>query len=151
MCNVRLIETFTGEMLRAEPVQQPINHPANAINIQSDTHDSMDQKLAWGINASDARLVIRVYGLDRGITQQIAEIFGRGIGGDTVQLPGPPIYNLQRAVVRVFADSGIVEVFDKYLGGNEDDMTQKFPFISADRLLVIMRFRVCAWLEVLVT
>ena len=50
----RAIEIFTGQMPRAELVPELINHPANAMNVQGDAHDSMDQKLAWGI---EARLV----------------------------------------------------------------------------------------------
>jgi hypothetical protein len=42
----RAIEIFTGQMLRAELVPELINHPVNAMNIQGDAHDSMDQKLA---------------------------------------------------------------------------------------------------------
>ncbi|KAI0256142.1 hypothetical protein BJV78DRAFT_441173 [Lactifluus subvellereus] len=102
------IETFTGQTLRAELVQEFINHPANAMNIQGDAHDSMDRKLAWGI---EARLVDHKWK------------FGRGNGGDTVQLPDPRICNLHLAVARVFATSGAAEVFDKYLG-DEHDMTQ---------------------------
>lgn len=28
-----------------------INHPVNALNLQSDVHDSMANNLAWGIEA----------------------------------------------------------------------------------------------------
>ena len=48
------IETFTGQKLRADTVQQFINHPASAMNIERNAHESMDNKLAWGI---EARLV----------------------------------------------------------------------------------------------
>jgi len=37
--------------LRAEDIQQLINCPANAINIETNAHDSIDMKLAWGIEA----------------------------------------------------------------------------------------------------
>jgi hypothetical protein len=47
----RAIETFTGTLLKAEDVQQYVNHPCNALNLQTDAHDSMDKHLAWGIEA----------------------------------------------------------------------------------------------------
>jgi hypothetical protein len=37
--------------LKAEDVQQYINNPCNALNIQNDAHDSMDKHMAWGIEA----------------------------------------------------------------------------------------------------
>ena len=45
------IEMFTGNEVSAEIIQQFINHPANAINIQSNAHHAMDTRLAWGIEA----------------------------------------------------------------------------------------------------
>ena len=44
-----MLESFTGREL-AEEVKDKINHPCNAFNAQSDTHESYD-KLAWGIEA----------------------------------------------------------------------------------------------------
>ena len=44
-----MLESFTGREL-AEEVKDNINHPCNAFNAQSDTHESYD-KLAWGIEA----------------------------------------------------------------------------------------------------
>jgi len=151
------IETFTGQTLRAKLVQEFINHPANAMNIQCDAHDSMDQKLAWGI---EARLVDHKWKYYFRIVrpEDVAatiplndgdEIeFGRGNGGETIQLPDPPICNLHLAVARVFAASGAAEVFDKYLDDDEDDMAQVpvyfgGPFVADD---VLMRR-----LEVLIT
>jgi hypothetical protein len=46
-------------MLRAELVLELINHPANAINIESNAHDPMVQKLAWGIEAIFANHKVR--------------------------------------------------------------------------------------------
>jgi len=45
------IETFTGTTLKAEDVQQYVNHPCNALNLETNAHDSMDKHLAWGIEA----------------------------------------------------------------------------------------------------
>jgi hypothetical protein len=42
---------FTGRHLDAATIQQYINSPKNAMNLHSDTHDSMDKRLAWGIQA----------------------------------------------------------------------------------------------------
>jgi hypothetical protein len=43
---------FTGRVLDARMVQNSINHPRNALNLQNDAHDSMDKNLAWGIEAT---------------------------------------------------------------------------------------------------
>jgi hypothetical protein len=51
---------FTGNSVRAQDVAPFINHPANALNLQSDTHDSMDKKLAWGIEARRESNEVRV-------------------------------------------------------------------------------------------
>jgi hypothetical protein len=45
------IEMFTGGEVKAEFVKEFINNPANALNLQSDAHESMDKYLAWGIEA----------------------------------------------------------------------------------------------------
>jgi len=57
---LRAIEAFTGETLKADTVQKFINHPANAMNIQTDAHDSMDKKLAWGIEARLVNSTVRI-------------------------------------------------------------------------------------------
>ncbi|KAF8313010.1 uncharacterized protein EI90DRAFT_3136974 [Cantharellus anzutake] len=109
------IETFTSQMLNAKLVQQLINHPANAINIQTDAHDSMDQKLAWGIEARlvDHKEVAATIYLRDGDEME----FGQGIA------------------------SGATEVFDKYLEDDDDDyMTQVpvyfgGPFVDDDILM----------------
>jgi hypothetical protein len=51
---------FTGKEVSAEIIQYFINHPANAINIQSDAHFSMDKRLAWGIEARSVNDEVRV-------------------------------------------------------------------------------------------
>ncbi|KAF8523358.1 hypothetical protein BU17DRAFT_63926 [Hysterangium stoloniferum] len=143
------IETFTGQKLTAEVIQHFINHPANAINIEINAHDSMDQKLAWGIEARSANHkctyhfravrpthVSPTISLDDG-----GEIeSGKGNGGNTVQLPDPHICNLHLAVARVVAASGAADVFDKYLEDDEDDMMQVpiyfgGPFVADDVLM----------------
>jgi hypothetical protein len=35
----------------ADFVQKYINNPRNALNLQNDAHDSMDKRMAWGIEA----------------------------------------------------------------------------------------------------
>jgi hypothetical protein len=42
---------FTGHLLDAQTINDNINHPCNALNIQSNAHDAMDKCLAWGIEA----------------------------------------------------------------------------------------------------
>ena len=48
------IEMFTGNAVTADIVLEFINNPANAVNLQADAHQAMDERLAWGI---EARLV----------------------------------------------------------------------------------------------
>jgi hypothetical protein len=51
---------FTGNQVSADIIRHFINHPANAINIQADAHDSMDKRLAWGIEARSVDDEVRV-------------------------------------------------------------------------------------------
>jgi hypothetical protein len=45
------IEMFTGSALDAQTIHNNINHPPNALNLESNAHDSMRKSLAWGIEA----------------------------------------------------------------------------------------------------
>lgn len=54
------IEMFTGDEVSADMVRSLINHPANAINVQSDAHHAMDKRLAWGIEAKLVNNAVRV-------------------------------------------------------------------------------------------
>ena len=45
------IEKFTGKEVSAEFIQKFINNPANAMNLESNAHESMDKRLAWSIEA----------------------------------------------------------------------------------------------------
>lgn len=42
---------FTGHAIKADFIQENINHPCNALNLENNAHDSMDNHLAWGIEA----------------------------------------------------------------------------------------------------
>ena len=42
---------FTSSTLDAQTIHDSINHPRNALNLQTDAHDSMDKHMAWGIEA----------------------------------------------------------------------------------------------------
>ena len=42
---------FTGSTLDAQTIHDSIIHPRNALNLQTDAHDSMDKHMAWGIEA----------------------------------------------------------------------------------------------------
>ena len=67
---------FTRLEVRAAEILPLINRPGNAVNIQSDAHKSMDQFMAWGIEASlvnNEVRVIRLCGADPNIVS-IAEI-----------------------------------------------------------------------------
>lgn len=54
------IEMFTGSEMRATEVQHLINHPANAINMEFNARASMNQNLAWGIEARSVNNEVRV-------------------------------------------------------------------------------------------
>jgi len=143
------IEMFTGKIVTTELVVELINHPANALNIQTDAHDAMDKNLAWGIEARmdnnkwkyyfrvvRAEDVAATIKLDDGDEIE----FGKGTSGDIIALPNPWICNLHLAIARVFAASGAAEVFDKYLEDDEDYMTQVpvyfgGPFFDDDALM----------------
>jgi hypothetical protein len=70
---------FTGNEVKAEFVIQFINNPANAINLQSDAHHSMDKSLAWGIEArldNNEVSVMRLCGIaDPSLTQTVEILF----------------------------------------------------------------------------
>jgi hypothetical protein len=58
-------------------------------------------------------------------------------------LPDPRLCNLNLAIARVFTASGVAEVFDKYLGDYEDDLTDvpvcfEGPFIPDDVLMLAL-------------
>jgi len=143
------IEMFTGKIVTAELVAELINHPANAINIETNAHDAMDKNLAWGIEArmddNKWKYYFRVVRAEnKAATIKLDDgdeiEFGRGTSGDIVALPNPLICNLHLAIARVFAASGAAEVFDKYLEDDEDYMTQVpvyfgGPFFDDDALM----------------
>ena len=63
-----------------------------------------------------------------------------------MDLPDPRVCNLHLAVARVFAASGAAEVFDKYLGDYEDDLTDVpvffgGPFVPDDVLILALIHR----------
>ena len=45
---------FTGAALDTQTTHDNINHPRNALNLESNAHDSMDKHLAWGIEAKSS-------------------------------------------------------------------------------------------------
>jgi hypothetical protein len=53
------IEMFTGNEVTADIIRR-INNPANAMNLESNAHDSMDKKLAWSIEAISVDNEVRV-------------------------------------------------------------------------------------------
>jgi len=122
---------FTGDMLTAEDVQRLINRSANAMGIQSDAHESMHLRPAWGIEAelvsdrSDIDITnsgIFIIGWFVQCAQQRPfplkggdeKEFGRGNSGDRMDLSDPPVCNMHLAIARVIAASGLTDVFDRY-------------------------------------
>ena len=53
------IEEFTGKQVNAEEIQPLIDNPANALNLQGDARISLDQCLAWGIEAMPVNNEVR--------------------------------------------------------------------------------------------
>ena len=54
---------FTGSILDAQTIQDSINHPRNALNLESNAHEFMDKYLAWGIEARLSGLQVGVLGI----------------------------------------------------------------------------------------
>ncbi|KDQ64173.1 hypothetical protein JAAARDRAFT_201561 [Jaapia argillacea MUCL 33604] len=50
LLTLRALEAFTGHAITTEDFQANINHPSNALNMESNAHESFDE-LAWGIEA----------------------------------------------------------------------------------------------------
>ncbi|KAF5373480.1 hypothetical protein D9615_009461 [Tricholomella constricta] len=143
------IGMFTGRALDADFVLQHINHPNNALNLETNAHDSMDKHLAWGIEATFSDTQWRYYFRvvrDDLISPYIklAEgdeiIFGKGEGGKLVKPPDPTICNLHLAISRVSYASGTSEVFDQFLDDDDESPSQVpvyfgSPFVSDETLM----------------
>lgn len=140
------IGMFTGNQVTADIIQRFMNNPANAINLESMAHDSMDKRLAWGI---EARLVhnewkyyfriVKLAGVPmivRHLIHDGKEIeFGKGDHGTGIAMPDPRLCNLHLAVVRVFAASGFAEVVEKIYRDAEGDVPTGFGEERLRRLL----------------
>ncbi|KAF8497136.1 hypothetical protein F5888DRAFT_1889776 [Russula emetica] len=142
------IEMFTGKEVSADTIQRFNNHPANAINLESNAHDSMDKRLAWGIEAKSVNNGWKYYfrpvkpaGVPifiRHIIQDGDEIkLGKGDDWSTIELPDPRLCNLRLAVARVFAASGFAEVVKKILKDNEGDAPTDFGDELSRRLAML--------------
>jgi len=141
------IEMFTGKEVSADIVRHFIDNPANAINLQSDAYDSMDKRLAWGIEAKSVnngwkyyfRPVKRVLPIFmRNFISDGGEMnLGKGDDGSTIELPDPRLCNLRLAVARVFAASGAAEVVEKILKDNEGDAPTDFGDELSRRLAML--------------
>jgi hypothetical protein len=142
-----VIESFSGNTLKAEFIQEIINHPCNAMNIQNDAHDSMDKAMAWGIEAvlvSDNEVCSLLWSIFR--TQALVQwryiyrrvrpdyisffikrqdgdeiSFGKGEAGNIISLPNPKLCNLHLAIARVSYACGAAEIFDQFLEDEDED------------------------------
>jgi hypothetical protein len=69
---------FTGSALDAQTIHDSINHPRNALNLESNTHDSMDKHLAWGIEAissgDDDQVSFVCFGCDLEFTHHLVQV-----------------------------------------------------------------------------
>ncbi|KAF8338494.1 hypothetical protein F5887DRAFT_983104 [Amanita rubescens] len=124
------IEMFTGSALDAQTIHDNINHPRNALNLETNAHDSMDKHLAWGIEAISSggqyKYYYRVVRPDKVVRYILLrdgdEIdFGAGIGGHQVTLPDPRICNLHLAICRVSYACGASEIFDHFFWDEDED------------------------------
>ncbi|KAI0004878.1 hypothetical protein BJV74DRAFT_948059 [Russula compacta] len=127
---LQAIEMFTGNTVSAENVISFINHPVNALNLQSDAHDSMDNKLAWGIEARSENNETKYY-IRFVRPEHVAQVillndgdeieFGKGGQGHSIERPSPTLCNLHLAIARVFAASGFAEEVDRFMREWDDD------------------------------
>ncbi|KAI6117317.1 hypothetical protein EV401DRAFT_1969758, partial [Pisolithus croceorrhizus] len=143
------IETFSGFALDAETIQNHLNHPRSALNLESNAHDIMDKHTGWGIEAiySDDqwKYYYRIVRRDRlSATTRLKDgdeiHFGAGIGGRQIALPNPRICNIHLAVCRVSYACGASEVFDQFLDDEDDEGCQVpvyfgGPFVSDNVLM----------------
>ena len=69
------IEMFTGSALDTQTILDDINHPRK-LNLQSDAHDSMDKRLAWGIEAipSGGQVSFFGFGCDLEFTYHLVQV-----------------------------------------------------------------------------
>ena len=136
----------------AQTLHDNINDPCNALNLQSDTHDSMDKFRAWGIEVifSGDQVCFFWFGCDLEFTYHIVEIllprcstglcaaftrvkdgdeihFGTDIGCHLVALPDPRICNLYLAVCRVCYSCGASEIFDQFIDDEDNEEFQLVP------------------------
>ncbi|KAH9992252.1 hypothetical protein BJV74DRAFT_404162 [Russula compacta] len=127
---LQAIEMFTGNTVSAENVTSFINHPVNALNLQSDAHDSMNKKLAWGIEARSENNEMKYY-IRFVRPEHVAHFillddgdeieFGKGSQGHVIDGPSPEICNLHLGIARVFAGSGFAEEVDRFMRKWDDD------------------------------
>ena len=70
------IELFTDSTLDAQTILDNINHPRNALNLESNAHDSMDKYLAWGIEAipSGDQVSFFCFGCDLEFTYHLVQV-----------------------------------------------------------------------------
>jgi len=120
-----LIEAYTGKKITARLIQDLINDPQNALNLQQDAHSSFDS-FSWGIEAELQENTTDVYRYrfrsvaPKKVPQSIKlrdgdEIdFGRGKFPDDVRFPNPIFCNLKLAIARVLHASGAAEVLNRY-------------------------------------
>ncbi|KAI6099089.1 hypothetical protein F5141DRAFT_1219280 [Pisolithus sp. B1] len=143
------IESFSGFALDAETIQNHLNHPRNALNLESNAHDIMDKHTGWGIEAISSddqwKYYYRIVRRDRlSATTRLKDgdeiHFGAGIGGRQIALPNPRICNIHLAVCRVSYACGASEVFDQFLDDEDDEGCQVpvyfgGPFVSDNVLM----------------
>ncbi|KAF8731166.1 hypothetical protein AX14_005065 [Amanita brunnescens Koide BX004] len=143
------IEMFTGGVLDAHTIQDNINHPCNALNLESNAHEFMNKYLAWGIEAMSSggqcKYYYRIVRPDRFSPftrlKDGDEIhFGAGTGGRLIALPDPRICNLHLAVCRVSYACGASEIFDQFVDDEDEDGFEApvdfgGPFVSDDVLM----------------
>jgi len=143
------IETFTGFALDAETIQNYLNHPRNALNLESSAHELMDKYLGWGIEAISSddqwKYYYRIVRPDRlSATTRLKDgdeiLFGAGIGCHKIALPDPRLCNVHLAVCRVSYACGASEIFDQFLDDEDDEGFQVpvyfgGPFVSDNVLM----------------
>lgn len=137
-------------MLPAATVLENINHPRNALNLETNAHDSFDA-LQWGIEATQAEGQVNGFIAPQTIqplnyywkqlTYRFREVvvrspiirredgdvisFNRGTNGTMIDGPNPAFCNLHLSIARVLHASGAADVIAEVYGDDEEDFIGK--------------------------
>jgi len=132
---LQTIERFTGCTITAKEIQDNINDPRNAFNVESNAHDYYDN-LSWGIEARVEPTGEHKYYYRTIRHQQPATIthpdnteisFGGGTNGQLMDPPCPEFCNLKLAIARTMHACGASEIIDLLFDDEDDEAIMTLP------------------------